>query len=252
MNQQNNHLHYILQIADNALIMGQRLAEWCGHGPILEQDIALTNISLDHFGQARMLLQYAAELQGEGKTEDDLAFLRDVYDFKNVLLVEQPNGDFAKTVLRQFFYDTYNFYFYQKLTQSSDKKLAAIAEKSLKEVTYHLRWSSDWVVRLGDGTEESHERLKNALDELWMYTGELTEMNEVDLEMCKNKVGVDLIWVKENFDKKIKEVFELAFLEIPTNNWMQKGGKTGQHSEHLGFLLAEMQFLQRAYPGAEW
>ncbi|MEM9823401.1 MAG: 1,2-phenylacetyl-CoA epoxidase subunit PaaC, partial [Bacteroidota bacterium] len=183
---------YTLRLADNALINGQRLSEWCGHGPILEQDMALTNIALDFMGQARSLFQYAAEVEGKGRTEDDLAFLRDVWDFRNVLLLEQPNGDFAHTVCRQFLFDVYNYYFYVELKKSKDQQLAAIAEKSLKEVTYHLRWSSEWMIRLGDGTELSHDKIQKALDKLWAFTGELMTTYETDQIVIDAGIAVDL------------------------------------------------------------
>ena len=233
-------------------MLGQRLAEWCGHGPILEQDMAITNISLDLFGQTRNLFQYAAKVEGKGRSEDDLAFLRDAIHFKNVLLVELPNGDFGRTIVKQFLYDAYNFLNYTALLESSDKQLAAIAEKSLKEVTYHLRFSSEWMIRLGDGTEESHNRMQTALDELWMYTGELFEMSEVEKELLKTGVSVDLEKLKTEWNKKVKEICDEATLKIPENTWMQTGGKKGTHTENLGFLLADMQYLQRAYPGQEW
>ena len=248
----NNLLKYTIHLADNAHILGHRLGEWCGHGPILEQDIALTNISLDLIGQARSLYQYAAEIEGQGRTEDDIAYLRDAWDFRNILLVEQPNGDFGKTIVRQFLFDAYNFLFYSALVNSSDERLAAIAQKSLKEVTYHLRFSSEWVIRLGDGTEVSHEKVQNALNDLWMYTGELFEMNDFEKEMAKSGIGVDLEQLKPLWEKKVNEILTTATLAKPENDWMQKGGKTGTHSEHLGYILAEMQFLQKTYPGQVW
>ncbi|MFK7936933.1 MAG: 1,2-phenylacetyl-CoA epoxidase subunit PaaC [Saprospiraceae bacterium] len=243
---------YTLRLGDSALILGHRLSEWCGHGPILEVDMALTNIALDLVGQARTLLAYAGEVEGKGRSEDDLAYHRDGHDFRNFLLVEQPNGDFAMTIARQFFYDVYNYYFHVALVKSTDKTLAAIAEKSLKEVTYHLRYSSEWIIRLGDGTEESHEKMQKAIDEIWMYTGELTTANAVDKELLAAGIAVDLEKIKPLYDQKVAEILAQATLIQPSNNWMQKGGKEGQHSEHLGFILAEMQFLPRAYPDAKW
>ncbi len=248
----NNLLNYTIHLADNAHILGHRLGEWCGHGPILEQDIALTNISLDLIGQARSLYQYAAELEGKGRTDDDIAYLRDAWDFRNVLLTEQPNGDFGKTIVRQFLFDAYNFLFYRELTKSKDQQLAAIAEKSLKEVTYHLRFSSEWVIRLGDGTEVSHEKVQNALNDLWMFTGELMEMNDFEKEMVKAGIGVDLEKLKPQWIEKVDDILKRATLTIPENDWMQSGGKTGKHTEYLGFILAEMQFLQKTYPGQVW
>lgn len=250
MNQ--NLFNYTLQHADNCLILGQRLAEWCGHGPILEQDIAMTNISLDLIGQARMLYQYSAEVQGEGKSEDELVAFRDAWDYRNVLLVEQPNGDFAQTILRQFFFDTYNCFFYEALMKSNDESLAAIAAKSHKETLYHIKWSGDWVIRLGDGTEESNQRINAALEELWGYVGELTDPNPTELTAIEEGFGVDLSKIKTKREAKIKEVFDEATLNIPTNTYHHKGGKDGKHTEHLGYILSDLQFLQRAYPGNEW
>lgn len=250
MNQ--NLLNYTLQIADNALILGHRLSEWCGHGPILEQDIALTNIALDLIGQARSLYQYASEISGAEKSEDDFAYLRTETKYKNVLLVEQPNGHFGTTIMRQFLFDAFHFAFYERLAKSKDQQLAAIATKSLKEVTYHLRFSSEWVIRLGDGTEESHNKMQTSLNELWMYTGELFIASEADAQMLKEDIGVDLGEVKTFWNEKVEEIFKIATLSRPEDKWMQKGGKTGQHSEHLGYILTEMQYLQRTYPGQEW
>lgn len=249
----NDNLYkYILQQADNCLILGQRLGEWCGHGPILEQDIAMTNISLDLIGQARMWYQYAAEVQGEGKTEDDLAYLRDAWDFRNVLLVEQPNGDFAKTILRQFFFDSFSYHYYEALTESKDERLQAIALKSVKEAKYHLKWSGDWVIRLGDGTEESYKRITDALNELWTYRSELTTASETDSEAVKQGYGVDLIALANERENTIKEILDEAGLSPSDNSFVHLGGKDGKHTEHLGYILADLQFLQRAYPGNEW
>jgi len=245
-------IDYTLHLADNALIIGHRNSEWCGHGPILEQDIAITNIALDMIGQARNFYQYAAQLTGNSATEDSLAYLRDEMDFKNNLLVEIPNGDWAQTVLRQFFFSTYQYFLYQQLQNSSDTQLAAIAEKSLKEVTYHLRWSSEWVIRLGDGTEESKHRMQNAINEIWSYTGELFIAASYELLAVSGGYGVDLSMIKMDWDKKVKAVFEEATLTLPEKIWMHSGGKEGRHTENLGFILAEMQFLQRAYPNSEW
>lgn len=246
------HLEYVLRMGDNALILGQRLSEWCGHGPVLEQDIAVTNIALDLIGQARSIFDYAGRLEGKGRSEDDIAFLRDAWDFRNVLLVEQPNRDWAYTIVRQFLFDGFNFLFHQGMTGSRDEQLAAIAEKSLKEITYHLRYSSEWMIRLGDGTEESHERMQAALDDLWSFTGELFEMNEVDRLAIDVGIGLDLQTLRPAYDERLQAVLEQATLRKPDADWMQSGGKEGRHSEHLGFILAEMQFLQRAYPGSEW
>lgn len=245
-------IHYTLHLADNALIIGHRNSEWCGHGPVLEQDIAISNIALDFIGQARNFYQYAAELSGSGATEDSLAYLRDVPDFKNVLITELPNGDWAQTTLKQFLFSAYQYYFYQQLQQSTDTRLAAIAEKSLKEATYHLRWSSEWVIRLGDGTEESKQRLLHALSELWNFTGELFIPSTYETNLLQEGISVDLAVIQKQWLQKINDVFTEAIIFFPEKSWAQQGGKTGIHTEHLGYILAEMQFLQRAYPGAEW
>ncbi|MBI5370719.1 MAG: phenylacetate-CoA oxygenase subunit PaaC [Sphingobacteriales bacterium] len=240
-------INYTLHLADNALILGQRNSEWCGHGPVLEQDIAITNISLDLIGQARSFYQYAAALIGDGATEDSLAYLRTEREFNNCLLVEQPNGDWAQTLLRQFFFSSYQFYLYRYLLNHPDTRIAAIAEKSLKEVSYHLRWSSEWVIRLGDGTDESHRRLKAALDELWSYTGELFLPAGYEKDL-----GIDVASLEVDWSKKVKDIFDEANLAVPGNVFMQTGGKSGMHSEHLGHLLTELQYMQRTFPGCEW
>jgi ring-1,2-phenylacetyl-CoA epoxidase subunit PaaC len=252
MDLQSAHIDYTLRLGDNALILAQRLGEWCGHGPVLEQDIALTNLALDLLGQARLLLTHAGALEGRGRTDDDLAFLRDVPGFRNVLLVEQPNEDWAYTLARQFFFDVYNYYNYQALLASSDEHLAAIAEKALKEVTYHLRFSSEWMLRLGDGTETSHARIQRAVDDLWTYTGELTTPNETDRLLAEAGLAPDLATIRPKWQEKVEAVLNEATLTIPKDEWMQSGGKDGRHTEHLGFILAELQFLQRTYPGATW
>ena len=240
-------IDYTLYLADNALILSQRNAEWCGHGPILEQDIAITNISLDLVGQARSLYQYAATLKADGSTEDSLAYLRTEREFKNCLLVEQPNGDWAQTMLRQFLFSCYQYSLYQQLEKNTDTTIAAIAEKSLKEVSYHLRWSSEWVIRLGDGTDESHNRMLKAIEELWRYTGEFFVPADFEKD-----AEIDFASLKEGWSKKVNTVFAEATLPVPENTFMQTGGKTGIHTEHLGYILTELQYLQRAYPGAEW
>ena len=245
-------LKYILHLADNALILGHRLSEWCGHGPVLEQDMAMTNIALDLVGQSRNLYQLAASIDGKNKDEDHYAYFRDAIDYKNVLLVEQENGDFAQTVLRQFFYDAYNFHLYQHLLKSNEKELAAIAEKSIKEITYHLRWSAEWVIRLGDGTAESKKRLKDALENLWPYVGELFLAVDYEKEATEKGFGVDPASLKQDWEKEVKHIFAEAKIDTPEEAWMHKGGKVGIHTEKLGYILAEMQFLQRAYPGQKW
>lgn len=248
-----NLFYYTVHLADSSLIMGHRLSEWTGHGPMLEQDIAISNIALDLIGQSRNFYQYAATLKGDHATEDSLAYLRDARDFKNLLLTELPNGDWAKTILKLFFFSTWQFYMYENLINSTDKQLAAVAEKSLKEVTYHRRWSGEWVVRLGDGTAESNNRIKQALEDLWPYTGEMFVMNDYENECRVTHLGVPLDEIKNKWETKIHLVFKEATLEYPDGNvWMHTGGKRGIHTEHLGYILAEMQFLQRAYPGCEW
>ncbi len=268
-------LNYTLSLADNASVMSHRLGEWCGHGPVLEQDIALTNISLDDIGQARSLYQYAAEqlnnmpttektnlfsdmmlnakiAAGENLDEDDLAYLRDAWDYRSLLLVEQPNKDWAYTIARSFYYDAFMQLFYKGLQNSKDDRLKGIAEKSLKEVTYHLRWSSEWIIRLGDGTDESHQKIQTAINDLWMYTGEMFKMTDTDKAMAVAGIGVDLAGLHKDWLNNIKNIFTQATLQLPTDIWMQDGGKEGHHSEHLGYILADMQFLQRTYPGLDW
>jgi len=245
-------LEYILHLADDALILGHRNSEWTGHGPILEQDIALSNIALDLLGQARNFYQYAANIQLKGSTEDSFAYHRNEREFKNALLVELPNGDWGKTILRQFLFSAYQFFLYGRLKATQDSTIAAIAEKSLKEVTYHLRWSSEWVIRLGDGTEESHKRMQIALDQLWPYTGELFIPSSYEITAAKENYGTDTTLLKTPWLERVHSILQEATLIIPEDSWMQKGGKTGTHSEHLGYLLAEMQYLQRSYPNSEW
>ncbi len=243
----NDLIDYTLHLADNALILGHRNSEWCGHGPVLEQDIAITNISLDLIGQARNFYQYAAILKADGSTEDTLAYLRDAHEFKNCLLVELPKGDWAITILRQFFFSSYQYLLYQQLQNSNDVQLAAIAAKALKEVTYHLRWSSEWVIRLGDGTGESRQRILKAIDELWPYTGELFQPGDYEKQS-----GITISLLKNEWEKKVKEIFEEATLPVPETGNIQTGGKQGKHSKHLTAILSELQLLQRTYPGAEW
>ncbi|MEP5254535.1 MAG: 1,2-phenylacetyl-CoA epoxidase subunit PaaC [Winogradskyella arenosi] len=249
----NNNLYkYILGIADNSLILGQRLGELTGHGPSLETDIACTNISLDLFGQVRSYFQYAAKIAGDQRTEDDIAMLRKEREYVNVLLVEQPNKNFAYTMARQFLFDVYHLLFLQELQKSKDLTLAAIANKSIKEVSYHLRFSSDWIKRLGDGTEESKAKMQDAIDGLWTYTDELFHQTEADKVMVQEGIGVDVTALKKAYYEKVNTVLEEATLEIPESKWFQKGGKQGIHTEHLGYLLAELQYMQRAYPNMEW
>lgn len=244
---------YLLRLGDTSLVLGHRLSEWCGHGPALETDMALTNVALDLIGQARQFLTYAGEVEGRGRSEDDLAYLRDAHGYRNLLLVELPNEDFARTIARQFLFDAFNVELMAGLAAGSrDGRLAAIAAKAVKEVSYHARHSSEWMIRLGDGTETSHRKIQAALDDLWMYTGEMFAMDGVDDAMVAAGIGVDPVALKPRWDERIDEVLTEATVKRPEDGWMQTGGKAGRHTEHLGYLLAEMQFLQRAYPGAKW
>lgn len=247
-----NLYKYILGIADNSLILGQRLGELCGHGPNLETDIACTNISLDLLGQTRSYFQYAAKVLGGDATEDSIAFLRKEREYVNVLLVEQPNTDFAYTIARQFLFDAYHILFVQKLQNSSDETLAAIAKKAVKEVSYHYRFSSDWIKRLGDGTEESNAKVQKAINDLWTYTDELFHMTENDMLVLEEGIGVDISVLKEEYYSTVSEVLKEATLDIPENKWFQKGGKKGIHTEHMGYLLNDLQYMQRTYPNMEW
>ncbi len=248
-----NLIQYILGIADNALILGQRLGELCGHGPILETDIAMTNIALDLLGQTRSYYQYAGQLSNDDKvTEDTIAFLRNEREYRNVLLVEQPNTDFAYSITRQFLFDIYHLLLLTELQNSKDETLQAIAKKSIKEVTYHVRFSSDWIIRLGDGNIESNEKMQNAINDLWTFTDELFHQTEADIAMMNQGIGVDVTLLKEPFHKKINEILEEATLKTPETIYFQKGGKLGIHSEHMGYLLADMQYMQRSFPNMSW
>lgn len=247
-----NLFEYLLRLGDDSLIIGHRLSEWCGHGPILEEDIAMTNMALDFIGQATAILEYAGEVEGRGRDADALAFLRYEREYRNVLLVEQPNEDFGVTMMRQFLFDAFRKPLYEALQTSTDKQLSAIAEKSLKETKYHLKHSSEWVIRLGDGTEESHQRAQSALDTLWRYTDELFFEDEVDAALQAENIVPSLAPVKEEWQKTVNEVMEEATLAIPENGWVQKGGRTGLHSEHFGYILTELQYMQRTYPGMNW
>jgi ring-1,2-phenylacetyl-CoA epoxidase subunit PaaC len=239
-------------LGDSSLIIGHRLSEWCGHGPILEEDIALINIALDFIGNATSILKYAGEVEEKSRDEDALAFMRDEREFRNLLITEQPNGDFACTIARQFLFDTYMFFLYEELKKSKDETISAIAVKSHKEITYHLRHTTEWMYRLGDGTAESHERMQTALNDLWMFTAEMFDMDEVDSILIKEGIAPDLQLVKNEWEKRVSEVIAEATLQMPTTTFKQKGSRDGKHSEHLGFLLAEMQYVHRAYPDAKW
>jgi len=247
-----NLYNYILGIADNSLILGQRMGELCGHGPSLETDIACTNISLDLFGQVRSYFQYAAKIAGDQRTEDDIAMLRKEREYKNVLLVEQPNTNFAYSIGRQFLFDVYHLAFLAELQKSPDLSLSAIANKCIKEVSYHERFSSDWVKRLGDGTEESNKKMQEAINDLWTYTDELFHQTEADIVMVIEGIGVDVTKLKDDYYKRVNNLLKEANLQVPESKWFQKGGKEGIHTEHLGFLLSDLQYMQRTYPNMEW
>ncbi len=250
---ENSFETYILHLADNALVLAQRNAEWCGHGPVVEQDIAITNISLDLLGQARNFYQYVADLLnkitagGTLHTEDSLAYLREERAYLNCLLTELPRGDWAQTILRQYLFSQYQLLLFTQLREHADEQLAAIAAKSLKEIQYHTRWSSEWVIRLGDGTAESNNRIRKALEELWPYTGEMFRTAEYEIHS-----GIDLANLQQQWLGRVKEVLEEATLTLPENIFMHGGGKQGLHTEHMGYLLTELQYMQRAYPGASW
>jgi ring-1,2-phenylacetyl-CoA epoxidase subunit PaaC len=243
---------YLLRLGDNCLILGHRLSEWCGHGPALEEDLALSNVALDMIGQTQLWLGLAAEVEGRGRDADKLAYLRDAGEFRNVLLVEQPNGDFANTMARQFYFDAWHYLMLRELSSSADARIAEIAAKALKEVSYHLERSREWVIRLGDGTEESHRRMQDGIDDLWMFTGELFEMDDVDREILARGIGPDLAALHAPWLDLVRATAEEATLTLPQPGWTQRGGKRGVHSEHLGYILTELQFLQRAYPNATW
>ncbi|GGE97485.1 phenylacetate-CoA oxygenase subunit PaaC [Stappia taiwanensis] len=243
---------YVLRLADDAAILGQRLGEWCGHAPTLEEDIGLANVALDHVGQARALYSYAAEVEGKGRDEDQLCFLRVERAFRNCLLVEQPNGDFAQTIARQLFFSAFMLPFWEKLTGSSDATLSAIAAKAEKEAAYHLRHASEWTIRLGDGTAESHRRMQEAIDLLWPYTGELFEADDTVSELVAAGIAVDPQGLRAGWLATLSRVLEEATLTLPAQGWMQTGGRDGRHSESFGHLLSEMQYMQRAYPGHTW
>lgn len=249
---QKMHFEYLCRLGDNALILGQRLGEMIGHGPELEEEMAFGNFALDYVGQARLLLSYAGELEEAGRDEDQLAFLRDGWDFRNLLLLEQPNGDFGHTIVRQFLFETFYILQLDALTESNDPRIAEIAARAVKEIRYHLRHARQWLIRLGDGTEESHARVQSSLEQLWRFSGEMFVADEVDRWAAANGIGPDPGSLKPLWDRDIDAALEAATLQRPDQEWMDSGGKQGRHSEHLGYLLAEMQFLQRAYPGATW
>jgi len=243
---------YVLRRADDALILGHRLSEWCGHAPMLEEDMALANMGLDLLGQARELYAYAARVEAGGNDEDTFAYLRDVRQYRNLLLLEQPNGDFARTMVRQFFYSAFADLYWRAMMTSSDATIAAIAARSEKESAYHLRHTSEWIVRLGDGTEESHARAQTAIDDLWAFTGEMFAVDDAERALIDAGVATDPAGLKSQWLKTVTGVIAEATLAMPKTDWMQQGGRVGRHSEHLGHLLSELQSLQRTFPGATW
>lgn len=246
------HFKYVLRLGDNALITGQRLSEWCGHSPLLEEDIAMANTALDHIGRARMLLTHAGDLEGQGRDEDALAYFRSEREFGNFLLCELPIGDYAFTLVRQFLLDTYHLDLYRRLLDSTDSTLAAIAGKAVKEATYHARRSGEWVSRLGGGTDESHRRTQAALNELWAYTPELFAGDEIDQVVAENGIAPAPEAIEAGWLAAVRARFEAAGLTLPEPGWTAGGGRDGLHTEHMGRLLAEMQVLQRTYPGQTW
>jgi len=252
----NNLFEYLLRLADSPLILAQRLCEWVGKGPVLEEDIALTNVGLDLLGQARLWYGYAGEVEkridGKGRDEDQLAFRRDAWEFRNLLLAELPNGNYADTMARQFYFDHAHLLLLNALTGSRDERIAAIAAKAVKEVAYHAERSSDWVIRLGDGTDESHVKMQAAIDDLWMYTGEMFAPDLIELPLIEMGIAADVRELAAPWRQHVDAVLGAATLKAPEGVFMQQGGKRGEHTEHLGHLLAEMQVLPRAHPGARW
>lgn len=246
------HFRYVLRLGDNALVLGQRLSEWCGHSPFLEEDIAMANTALDHIGRARMLLSHAGAIEGKGRDEDALAYLRDEREFGNFLICELPNGDYAFTLVRQYLLDVYHQLLFEALRASADEELAAIAAKAVKEAAYHARRSGDWVLRFGDGTDESQARAQAALDALWSYTGELFTPDAVDDAMQAAGIAPDLAQLGARWRQIVEAHLVAATLNVPPDDWQADGGREGLHTEHMGRLLAEMQFVQRAYPGLDW
>ncbi|MCK1651303.1 phenylacetate-CoA oxygenase subunit PaaC [Bradyrhizobium sp. 149] len=243
---------YALRRADDALILGHRLSEWCGHAPMLEEDMALSNIALDLIGQARELYTYAAKVEGKDNDEDRFAYLRDVRQYRNLLLVEQPNGDFAQTMVRQLFYSAFADLYWRAMMTSRDATLAAIAAKSEKESAYHLRHASEWIIRLGDGTDESRARAQGAIDHLWAFTGEMFAVDEGERALIHADIAIDPGSLRGRWLTTLSAVIREATLDLPQTDWMQQGGRSGRHSEHLGHLLAELQSMQRTFPGQTW
>ena len=242
----------LLRLGDSTLVLGHRVSEWCGHSPALEEDIALANVALDLIGQTQMWLGLAGEVEGKGRSADDLAYLRDAWDFRNLLIVERPNGDFGHTLMRQFLFDAFHFELLKALQASTDPRIAGIAAKASKEVAYHLERSSDLVIRLGDGSDESRRRMQDALDALWGYTGEMFLADEKDAAVAEKGIVPNPRDLKAAWDATVRDVLTEATLTIPESGFAHKGGRNGVHTEHLGYILADMQFLQRAYPGSSW
>lgn len=247
-----NLFQYLLRLGDDRLVLGHRLSEWCGHGPILEEDIALANIALDLIGQATLFLKLAGETEGKGRSEDDLAYFRDAIDYRNIQMVELPKGDYAFTIVRQFFFDVCSYHVLEQLQAGKHGALSGIAAKGFKEVRYHVRHSSEWVLRLGDGTEESHTRAQNAVNALWRFTAEMFEADEVDRAMLADGIGADLGAIKPEWDSTVKDVLGRATLSSPDDPPAMTGGRRGRHTESLGHMLSEMQIVARSHPGAEW
>jgi ring-1,2-phenylacetyl-CoA epoxidase subunit PaaC len=247
-----NLFQYLLRLGDDRLVLGHRLSEWCGHGPILEEDIALANIALDLVGQATLYLKLAGETEGKGRSEDDLAYFRDAIDYRNVQLVELPNGDYAMTMVRQFFFDVFSYHVLEQLQSSRHSEIAGIAAKGFKEVRYHVRHSSEWVVRMGDGTEESHDRAQKAVNHLWRFTGEMFQADDVDRAMVAEGIGADVEAIKPKWNEIVTDVLNRATLVIPNDPPAMTGGRRGRHTEYLGHMLSEMQIVARSHPGAEW
>jgi len=247
-----NLFQYLLRLGDDRLVLGHRLSEWCGHGPILEEDIALANIALDLIGQATLFLKLAGETEGKGRSEDDLAYFREAIDFRNIQLVELPKGDYAFTILREFFFDVFSYHLLEELQKSSHSEIAGIAAKGFKEVRYHVRHSSEWVVRFGDGTRESHGRAQQAVNQLWRFTGEMFESDDIDRDMAANGVGANLETIAPRWNEVVSDVLKRATLTIPDDPPAMTGGRKGRHTEHLGRMLSEMQIVARSYPGASW
>ena len=243
---------YLLRLGDDRLVLGHRVSEWCGHGPILEEDIALTNIALDLVGEATLLLKLAGQTEGKGRAEDALAYFRDGIDFRNALMLELPKGDFGFTIVRQLLFSVYSLLQMEALTRSSNTDLAGIAAKAVKESRYHVRHCAEWVVTLGDGTDESHQRTQNAVDDLWRYTGELFIADDIDREVASAGLGVDPSTLSDRWNTEVTRVLDEATLTIPKTGYMQRGGREGKHTEHLGHMLSEMQIVARSHPGASW